>query len=93
MRASDIEDRAERVRRASVHSRSCRRRLQTENHLSGSDRAKLHAACKAVDFRIEGAATDEVLRYLPGRRGSQASPSMATSSISTPTSDTSSPPP
>jgi uncharacterized protein YcbK (DUF882 family) len=43
--------------------------LQTDNHVSGSDRAKLHAACKAVDFRIEGAATDEVLRYLRGRRG------------------------
>ena len=43
--------------------------LQTDNHVSGSDRAKLHAACKAVDFRIEGPATDEVLRYLRGRRG------------------------
>ena len=43
--------------------------LQTDNHVSGGDREKLHAACKAVDFRIEGAATDEVLRYLRGRRG------------------------
>ena len=42
--------------------------LQTDNHVSGSDREKLHAACKAVDFRIEGPATDEVLRYLRGRR-------------------------
>ena len=42
--------------------------LQTDNHVSGSDREKLHTACKAVDFRIEGPATDEVLRYLRGRR-------------------------
>ena len=42
--------------------------FQTDNHVSGSDREKLHAACKAVDFRIEGPAADEVLRYLRGRR-------------------------
>ena len=42
--------------------------LQTDNHVSGSDREKLHVACKAVDFRMEGPATDEVLRYLRGRR-------------------------
>src|SRR5215207_10150766 len=43
------------------------RGLQTDNHSSGSARAKMHDACMAVDIRT-GAAVAEVTAYLRTRR-------------------------
>jgi hypothetical protein len=43
------------------------RGLQTDNHSSGSARAKMHDACMAVDIRT-GAAVTEVTAYLRTRR-------------------------
>jgi hypothetical protein len=40
--------------------------LHTDNHARGSVRAKLHEACKAVDFKINGEAKP-VLAYLKSR--------------------------
>ncbi len=42
------------------------RELHTDNHSPGTARHKLHAACRAVDFKVEGDLT-AVTAYLRAR--------------------------
>ncbi len=42
------------------------RQLHTDNHSPGTARHKLHAACKAVDFKVEG-DLNAVTAYLRAR--------------------------
>ena len=66
--------------------------LQTDNHVSGSDREKLHAACKAVDFESRVLRPTKCSATCEDGGRSQASPATgAASSTSMPTNDTRSP--
>jgi hypothetical protein len=40
--------------------------LNSDNHFQGTERERLHFACKAIDFKVE-ARTDDVMRFLRTR--------------------------